>query len=222
MNYRTRIIATGIIAATLARIRLTSDPHLTSPCPAVRFLGRLLLVVAVALCHVVRNARLCRWAKTGKRVEIPRCRATVSEETALGHWEKSREGRGRDRMGKPSLLAKPGDRRAPSYFNLFRVQRRQVCAYSWRFSWSGSLFFPGCCGGRSQSESAGSAICGRGRGAGVAASAGRTAKFWPRRTHRRREPPCFAPRAKDAIRFRFWRRDSQRKRSRLFPRRKSL
>src|ERR1700724_3781408 len=51
-----------------------------------------------ALCNVFRNARLCRSAKTGKRVKIPRCRATVSEETALDHWEKSREGRWRYRM----------------------------------------------------------------------------------------------------------------------------
>jgi hypothetical protein len=36
--------------------------------------------------------------KTGKRVRIPRCRATVSEETAIGHWEKFREGRGRYRI----------------------------------------------------------------------------------------------------------------------------
>jgi len=32
-------------------------------------------------------------AKTGKRVQFPRCRATVSEKTAAVHWEHSREGR---------------------------------------------------------------------------------------------------------------------------------
>ena len=32
-------------------------------------------------------------AKTGKRVQFPRCRATVSEKIAAGHWEQSREGR---------------------------------------------------------------------------------------------------------------------------------
>src|SRR3954454_5809416 len=39
-----------------------------------------------ALCNL-RNARFRRSAKTGKRVQIPRCRATVSEDIALGHWE---------------------------------------------------------------------------------------------------------------------------------------
>jgi len=32
-------------------------------------------------------------AKTGKRVQFPRCRATVSEKIAAGHWDESREGR---------------------------------------------------------------------------------------------------------------------------------
>jgi hypothetical protein len=32
-------------------------------------------------------------AKTGKRVQFPRCRATVSEKIAAVHWEHSREGR---------------------------------------------------------------------------------------------------------------------------------
>jgi len=31
-------------------------------------------------------ARPERWFGTGKRVRIPRCRATVSEEPAAGHW----------------------------------------------------------------------------------------------------------------------------------------
>src|ERR1700745_2087859 len=39
-----------------------------------------------ALFHP-RKARLRRSAKTGKRVQFPRCRATVSEDIALGHWE---------------------------------------------------------------------------------------------------------------------------------------
>jgi len=34
-----------------------------------------------------RFARLCRVAKTGKRVQFPRCRATVSEKIAAVHWE---------------------------------------------------------------------------------------------------------------------------------------
>ncbi len=32
-------------------------------------------------------------AKIGKRVQFPRCRATVSEKIAAGHWEISREAR---------------------------------------------------------------------------------------------------------------------------------
>ena len=32
-------------------------------------------------------------AKTGKRVQFPRCRATVSENIAAVHWDRSREGR---------------------------------------------------------------------------------------------------------------------------------
>jgi hypothetical protein len=32
-------------------------------------------------------------AKTGKRVQFPRCRATVSEKIAGVHWERFREGR---------------------------------------------------------------------------------------------------------------------------------
>jgi hypothetical protein len=35
-------------------------------------------------------------AKTGKRVKLPRCRATVSENIANGHWKKFREGRLQD------------------------------------------------------------------------------------------------------------------------------
>jgi len=33
------------------------------------------------------------WRKTGKRVQFPRCRATVSEKIADGHWGKPWEGR---------------------------------------------------------------------------------------------------------------------------------
>ena len=63
-------------------------------------------------------------------MRIPRCRATVSEETALGHWKKFREGRGRKRMVLFIILTREARRPARSvYFNLFRVQRRNVCAY---------------------------------------------------------------------------------------------
>src|SRR6478752_5334846 len=42
-----------------------------------------------ALFQFLRNARLRHSAKTGKRVQIPRCRATVSEEIASGHWVRT-------------------------------------------------------------------------------------------------------------------------------------
>src|ERR1700689_297862 len=63
--------------------------NLTCTRSASRFLGPVFSV----LSNVLRLARLCLAAKTGKRVQFPRCRATVSEKIAAGHWDESREGR---------------------------------------------------------------------------------------------------------------------------------
>src|SRR5579871_1152912 len=83
--------------------------------------------VLFVLCNSVRNARLCRSAKTGKRVQIPRCRATVSEDIALGPLGSL--------PGRPSATSDaihPHSRaRRPArsvYPNLFRVKGRIVCA----------------------------------------------------------------------------------------------
>jgi hypothetical protein len=59
--------------------------------------------------------------RTGKRVQFPRCRATVSEEIAAGHWGN---------LGRPiavirhftCLTREPGDRREPS-IQPFRVSK---------------------------------------------------------------------------------------------------
>src|SRR5258706_9796626 len=60
-------------------------------------------------------------APRGKRVQIPRCRATVSENIADVHWESSsiqksdrRPGKDAAEDGLPLVLTrKPGDRREP-------------------------------------------------------------------------------------------------------------
>jgi len=40
----------------------------------------------IAYAFETRFARPPRSRRTGKRVQIPRCRATVSEDIAPGHW----------------------------------------------------------------------------------------------------------------------------------------
>ncbi len=44
------------------------------------------VIAGAYLFSVLWFARSERWFGTGKRVRIPRCRATVSEEPAAGHW----------------------------------------------------------------------------------------------------------------------------------------
>ena len=62
-------------------------------------------------------------------MKIPRCRATVSEEIATGHW--GNPGRPLVVIGrrKASSLAKPGDRREPSTLTPFACQRRSACGF---------------------------------------------------------------------------------------------
>jgi hypothetical protein len=60
-----------------------------------KFAGLLFLFfLNIWFAHDRRPAK--RW-RYGKRVKIPRCRATVSEEIAIGHWgslkKKTWEGR---------------------------------------------------------------------------------------------------------------------------------
>jgi hypothetical protein len=118
--------------AQAASSRQVGVNHFTSHSPARRISGTKLPPFDFAspahysrfrcsdLCHP-RKARLRRSAKTGKRVQFPRCRATVSEDIALGHWEIP--GKAADESGSnSSSLAKPGDRRDPSTSTSFACQ----------------------------------------------------------------------------------------------------
>ena len=63
-------------------------------------------------------------------MRIPRCRATVSEEIAIGHWGKPGKAACIHRtVEETSLLAKPGDRREPSTQTPFACQRRSACGF---------------------------------------------------------------------------------------------
>jgi hypothetical protein len=73
-------------------------------------------VDAVSLGHYIHRAFRNKFARpscsrrTGKRVEIPRCRATVSEDTASGHW--SDLGRpGQERNSRVGEQCSPGQQR---------------------------------------------------------------------------------------------------------------
>jgi hypothetical protein len=75
--------------------------NLTSGLEEVRFLAAVILPLDLfqSLFVNLRNARLCRSVKTGKRVRIPRCRATVSEEKAVVHWDGMNPGKGEGGSG---------------------------------------------------------------------------------------------------------------------------
>ena len=111
-----------VLSFTTSRRERVVLPHLTSlPLPHYsRFR-------CSDLCHP-RKARLCRSVKTGKRVQFPRCRATVSEDIALGHWKIP--GRPRTNPDR-NILTREARRPARSIdLNLFRVPRRMECAHS--------------------------------------------------------------------------------------------
>ena len=83
--------------------------HLTSPRAKAKFAGQ----VFRSFQHIGSRASLLRY--DGKRVQIPRCRATVSEDmvTSTGN-SLGKPGRTPPEAGSfEPLLAKPGDRREP-------------------------------------------------------------------------------------------------------------
>jgi hypothetical protein len=63
------------------------------PCHYIQSDVRLFIILRIARLYgcpvfsVFSKGWAKRSAKTGKRVQIPRCRATVSEDMSLGHWE---------------------------------------------------------------------------------------------------------------------------------------
>jgi hypothetical protein len=60
-------------------------------------------------------------------VKIPRCRATVNEEIAGGHWGNPGKAGCIRRTENLSSLVKPGDWREPSTPTPFARQRRSAC-----------------------------------------------------------------------------------------------
>ena len=63
---------------------------------------------------ILVRAFLSAWAEIGKRVQIPRCRATVSEE--IGRRSLGNLGRPAAEVGRADVLTrKPGDRREPPH-----------------------------------------------------------------------------------------------------------
>src|SRR5712671_134314 len=102
-----RVIA-GATCDMLCLLYTTMRHDLTST-PPRRYIP---LIVFSVLFHVLRYARLCHSAKTGKRVRIPRCRATVSEDNCSRHWEKTREGWLQNSDG--NILTRKARRPAPT------------------------------------------------------------------------------------------------------------
>src|SRR5258708_7006485 len=112
----------------------------------------------------------------GKRVRIPRCRATVSEDTADVHWaiftmKSRRPGKdARRRWTHQVLTRKPGDRREPSPRNPF------ACKGEWYgslpgFRWISNLYAGGS-RRRTSYQGCRSALGGGGRSVGVGLQGG--------------------------------------------------
>ncbi len=77
-----KAVSPGCLCLCDSVVKQFSDTSLTS-------LGRR---TYISFCFRIRFARPPHSRRIGKRVQIPRCRATVSEDVAPGHWSLLWEG----------------------------------------------------------------------------------------------------------------------------------